>query len=169
MRYPALDVRHGDSGLVLAVVDDHSPTAVEERDGVLTIFFSDRPRRDHARDAIAHAWPLTVTTPREVDDERPGEVDHLQCREAQAGRRMVACPEAHGGHDHDGEGSGSRERGLGSRKEGNSPDSDGLQVQLRSARPVFIVDLARRGDRQRPCVRNRVRSEEHTSELQSQR
>ena len=69
MRYPALDVRHGDSGLMLAVVDDYSPTAVEERDGVLTIFFSDRPRRDHARDAIAHAWPLTVTTPREVDDE----------------------------------------------------------------------------------------------------
>jgi len=67
--YPALDVRHDDSDLVLAVVDDYSPTAVEERDGVLTIFFSDRPRRDYARDAIAHAWPLTVTTPREVDDE----------------------------------------------------------------------------------------------------
>jgi ribosomal protein L11 methylase PrmA len=67
--YPALDVRHGDGDLVLAVVDDYSPTAVEERDGFLTIFFSDRLRRDNARDAIAHAWPLTVTTPREIDDE----------------------------------------------------------------------------------------------------
>jgi ribosomal protein L11 methyltransferase len=67
--YPALDVRHDDGDLVLAVVDDYSPTAVEERDGFLTIFFADRLRRDNARVAIAHAWPLTVTTPREIDDE----------------------------------------------------------------------------------------------------
>lgn len=60
---------NADGDLVLALVDDYSPTAVEERDGFLTIFFSDRVRRDHARDAIANAWPLTVTTPREVDDE----------------------------------------------------------------------------------------------------
>jgi ribosomal protein L11 methyltransferase len=67
--YPALDVPHDDGDLVLAVVDDYSPTAVEERDGCLTIFFADRVRRDNAREAIAHAWPLTVTTPREIDDE----------------------------------------------------------------------------------------------------
>ncbi len=69
MLYPALDVVSADGDLVLAVVDDYSPTAVEERDGLLTIFFSDRVRRDNAREAIANAWPLTVTTPREVDDE----------------------------------------------------------------------------------------------------
>lgn len=69
MLHPALDVVNADGDLVLAVVDDYSPTAVEERDGFLTIFFSDRVRRDNARDAIANAWPLTVTTPREVDDE----------------------------------------------------------------------------------------------------
>ncbi len=57
--YPALDVVSADGDLVLAVVDDYSPTAVEERDGFLTIFFSDRVRRDNARDAIANAWPLT--------------------------------------------------------------------------------------------------------------
>ncbi len=69
MLYPALDVVSADGDLVLAVVDDYSPTAVEERDGLLTIFFSDRRRRDNAREAIANAWPLAVTTPREVDDE----------------------------------------------------------------------------------------------------
>ena len=69
MLHPALDVVSADGDLVLAVVDDYSPTAVEQRDGLLTIFFSDRARRDHAREAIANAWPLTVTTPREVDDE----------------------------------------------------------------------------------------------------
>ena len=69
MFYPALDIVNAHGDLVLAVVDEYSPTAVEERDGFLTIFFSDRVRRDNARDAIASVWPLTVTTPREVDDE----------------------------------------------------------------------------------------------------
>jgi ribosomal protein L11 methyltransferase len=69
LRYPALDVCHDNGDLVLAVVDEYCPTAVEERDGLLTIFFADRLRRDNARDAITHAWPLTVTTPREIDDE----------------------------------------------------------------------------------------------------
>jgi ribosomal protein L11 methyltransferase len=67
--YPALDVVRADGDLVLAVVDDYAPTAVDEREGFLTIFFSDRVHRDNARAAIAKAWPLTVTTPREVDDE----------------------------------------------------------------------------------------------------
>ena len=39
-----------------------------------------------------------------------------------------------------------------------APDSDRLQALLRSAGPVFVVDLARRGDDQRPCVRNRLPS-----------
>jgi len=67
--YSALDVANVDGELVLAAADDYSPTAVEERDGFLTVFFPDRVRRDGARAAIADRWPLAVTTPREVDDE----------------------------------------------------------------------------------------------------
>lgn len=69
MLYPALDVHHDDHDLVLALVDDCSPTAAEEHAGFLTIFFPDRHRRDRARAAIASACPHAVATPREVDDE----------------------------------------------------------------------------------------------------
>lgn len=69
MLYPALDVANVDGELVLAAADDYSPTAVEERDGRLTLFFADRARRDQAHAAIAGRWPQAVTTPREVDDE----------------------------------------------------------------------------------------------------
>jgi len=87
--YPALDVVHPDGDLVLAVVDDYSPTAVEERDGFLTIFFSDRARRDSARAAIAGAWPLTVTTPREVDDEDWARRSQLDLKPVTVGRMTI--------------------------------------------------------------------------------
>jgi ribosomal protein L11 methyltransferase len=87
--YPALDVVHADGDLVLAVVDDYSPTAVEERDGFLTIFFSDRARRDSARAAIADAWPLTVTTPREVDDEDWARRSQLDLKPVTVGRMTI--------------------------------------------------------------------------------
>jgi ribosomal protein L11 methyltransferase len=69
LTYPALDVRDADGELVLAVADDYSPTAVEERDGSLTIYFSDRRRRDQALEAVVRAFPNAQATPREVDDE----------------------------------------------------------------------------------------------------
>jgi ribosomal protein L11 methyltransferase len=67
--YPALDVQHADGDLVLALVDDYSPTAVVEAQGVFTVFFADGPRRDAARDAIRRAFPDAHATPRDVDDE----------------------------------------------------------------------------------------------------
>jgi ribosomal protein L11 methyltransferase len=68
-RYPALTVAGIDPDLALAAADDLSPTAAEQRAGAITIFFSDRMRRDAAREAIARAYPSAVATPREVDDE----------------------------------------------------------------------------------------------------
>jgi ribosomal protein L11 methyltransferase len=67
--YPALDVAAADGDFVMAEVDAYSPVASEERDGLLTIFFTDRDARDSARIALAHAFPGASLTSREVDDE----------------------------------------------------------------------------------------------------
>jgi ribosomal protein L11 methyltransferase len=67
--YPALDVHYDEHDLVLALVDDCSPTAAEEHAGRLTIFFPDRVSRDRAQAAIARTWPQSVATARDVDDE----------------------------------------------------------------------------------------------------
>lgn len=67
--YPAVDVRGADSNLLLAVVDDYSPTAVEERDGSLTIYFSDSMLRNRATEAVARAFPTAQVSTRDVDDE----------------------------------------------------------------------------------------------------
>jgi ribosomal protein L11 methyltransferase len=53
--WPALDVSiavAGDPDLILAAADDYSPTAVEERDGALRIFFSTTDARDRAAKAL---------------------------------------------------------------------------------------------------------------------
>ena len=65
-RWPAVDVTlgaHDDSlDLLLADADDYSPTAVEEHDGVLRIFFPTTELRDRAAEALRG-------TPVDVDDE----------------------------------------------------------------------------------------------------
>jgi len=68
-RYPALDVRGADGEIVLAVVDNCSPTAVEDRGDSVRIFFPDAARRDLARRTLALEMPAAVTAAREVDDE----------------------------------------------------------------------------------------------------
>jgi ribosomal protein L11 methyltransferase len=60
-RWPAIDVR-GDHDLILAAADDFTPTAVEERDGSLRIFFATSELRDRAASALRGA-------PVDVDDE----------------------------------------------------------------------------------------------------
>ena len=60
-RWPAVDVS-GDPDLLLAIADDYSPTAVEERDGSLRIFFTTPELRDKAADALRGA-------PVDVDDD----------------------------------------------------------------------------------------------------
>ena len=70
MDYPAIHVRHADAGILLAAVDDCSPTAAEEhQDGSLTIFFPDATRRDRAREAVAHGFPRAAIASCDVDDE----------------------------------------------------------------------------------------------------
>lgn len=68
MKYPALDVAHADGELVLAVIDECSPTAVETHETSVTIFFSDTSSRDCARRAIERAFPSAIAQARDVDD-----------------------------------------------------------------------------------------------------
>lgn len=69
MKYPCLDVDGVDGDLVLALVDDFAPTAVEERPDGLSIFFSTGTSRDRAREAVTAALPQAAVAAREVDDE----------------------------------------------------------------------------------------------------
>lgn len=52
-QYPAIDVRTETPDLVLAIVDDFGPTAVEERDATTRIFFTTAQDRDAAQRAVA--------------------------------------------------------------------------------------------------------------------
>lgn len=69
MKYPALDVTGADSELVLALVDDFGPTAVQETDDGVSIFFTSGTARDEAAAALHAAMPGAGLTPRDVDDE----------------------------------------------------------------------------------------------------
>ena len=67
--YPAVDVRSPSSDLVLALVDDFLPTAVEERGASLRIFFSTSAARDAALTALAALATLSPATAVDVPDE----------------------------------------------------------------------------------------------------
>ena len=69
MKFPALDVRGVDSDIVLAVVDDFAPSAVEDLPDGVSIFFTTSSRRDAACEAVAAHFPASVLSTREVDDE----------------------------------------------------------------------------------------------------
>ena len=64
--YPAVDVRGAETDLLLALVDDFSPTAIEERDGSVRVFFSSASIRDHARGQLAARFDVSSV---DVPDE----------------------------------------------------------------------------------------------------
>ncbi|HEV8348584.1 MAG TPA: 50S ribosomal protein L11 methyltransferase [Vicinamibacterales bacterium] len=64
--YPALDVRSTASDVILARVDDFGPTAVEERNDSLRIFFSTSAARDAALRDLAAIGPVKAI---DVPDE----------------------------------------------------------------------------------------------------
>jgi ribosomal protein L11 methyltransferase len=64
--YPALEVRCDDADLVLALIDDFHPTAVEQRDGAARVFFASAAERDAARDALETRYRVE---PLDVPDE----------------------------------------------------------------------------------------------------
>jgi ribosomal protein L11 methyltransferase len=66
MFWPALDVREPDD-LLLATLDDFAPTATEERESVLRVFFAVRENRDAARARLHDQGRAAVAI--DVEDE----------------------------------------------------------------------------------------------------
>lgn len=64
--WPALDVPSDQSELLFAAIDDFSPTAVEERENGLRVFFATPASRDSAVAALLQNFRVT---PIDVDDE----------------------------------------------------------------------------------------------------
>jgi ribosomal protein L11 methyltransferase len=93
--YPAVDVRSSSSDLILALVDDFGPTAVEERAGVVRIFFSTIEARDEALTALA---PTAAVTAADVPDDDWARRSQQNLQPVTVGRITIAPPWA---FDHD--------------------------------------------------------------------
>ena len=75
--WPAVDITiagGADPDLVLAAADDYSPTAVEERDDRLRIFFATPEIRDRAADALGADFSVAAL---DVDDQDWARKQHL--------------------------------------------------------------------------------------------
>lgn len=92
MKYPALDVRGADAEIVLALVDDFSPTAVEDLADGVSVFFTSAERREEARAALATALPGATLSPREVDDEDWAKRSQENLTPVTVGRLTVTPP-----------------------------------------------------------------------------
>ena len=89
--YPAIDVRTDAPDLLLAIVDDFGPTALEdlERDGWVRIFFPAPTDRDAALNALS---PRFDVTPVDVPDEHWARRSQEGLGPVTVGRIVVAPP-----------------------------------------------------------------------------
>ena len=89
--YPALEVRCESPDLLLAIVDDFSPTAIEERAGSTRVFFSTAQARDAARAALT---PRFDTAALDVPDEDWAQRSQDTLTPITVGRITIAPPSA---------------------------------------------------------------------------
>lgn len=88
-QYPAIDVRTGTSDFILAIVDDFGPTAVEERDTSVRVFFSTPRDRDEAQRALAPRFEVTAV---DISDEDWARRSQDNLKPITVGRITVAPP-----------------------------------------------------------------------------
>jgi ribosomal protein L11 methyltransferase len=87
--YAALDVRTDAQDLLLAIVDDFGPTAVEERGETVRIFFLTSDERDTAQRALATQFPVTAV---DVPDEDWARRSQDNLKAITVGRITIAPP-----------------------------------------------------------------------------
>jgi ribosomal protein L11 methyltransferase len=88
-QYPAIDVRTDAPDLLLAIVDDFGPTALEEHGASVRIFFATAGDRDRARHALAAQFKVSAI---EVDDEDWARRSQENLKPVTVGRITVAPP-----------------------------------------------------------------------------
>lgn len=92
MKYPALDVDGVDSDLLLALLDEYGPTAVDNRGSVVTVFFHDGAGRDAARDVVLRTHPDADVHSRDIDDEDWARRSQENLTAITVGRITIAPP-----------------------------------------------------------------------------
>ena len=88
-QYPAIDVRTDAPDLLLAIVDDFGPTAVEERGASARIFFSTTGDRDEAQRALAPRFEVAAV---DVSDEDWARRSQENLTPVTVGRITIAPP-----------------------------------------------------------------------------
>jgi ribosomal protein L11 methyltransferase len=88
-RYPAIEVRTDAPDLLIALVDDFGPTAVEDRDPLFRVFFSTAADRDNAQRALAPRFEVSAI---DVDDEDWAKRSQDSLKPIIVGRITVAPP-----------------------------------------------------------------------------
>jgi ribosomal protein L11 methyltransferase len=88
-QYPAIDVRTDAADLLLAIVDDFRPSAVEERDRSVRIFFAETRDRDEAMAALLSRFDVAAV---DVSDEDWARRSQENLKPITVGRITIAPP-----------------------------------------------------------------------------
>jgi ribosomal protein L11 methyltransferase len=99
--FPALDIRASSTDVLLALIDDFGPTAVEDRSGSVRVFFSRSQDRDAARRAVNPRFPVAaIDVPddgwalRSLADLRPIQVGRLTIVPSHRSRSAIRPPQS---------------------------------------------------------------------------
>ena len=87
--YPAIEVRSGSTDMMLGIVDDFAPSAIDERGESVRVFFSTAAARDAAREALGSGFAVTAI---DVSDEDWARRSQENLQPITVGRITVAPP-----------------------------------------------------------------------------